>query len=57
MSDYASTIGDPMLDFARSPPVARPADAPNPRRRRKWPKHDMPRERLIDQGPAVLSDT
>jgi DNA repair protein RadC len=27
------------------------------RRRRAWPAHDMPRERLLDAGPASLSDT
>ncbi|WP_345811454.1 DNA repair protein RadC [Paraburkholderia sp. PREW-6R] len=25
--------------------------------KRKWPKKDMPRERLLDGGPGVLSDT
>ncbi|CAB3647081.1 RadC family protein [Paraburkholderia rhynchosiae] len=57
MSDYASTIDETTLDFARPPPGPPATEAALSRRRRKWHKQDMPRERLIDQGPGVLSDT
>jgi DNA repair protein RadC len=43
-------------------PPAAPTNETTPdpvvtRRRRAWPAHDMPRERLLDAGPGSLSDT
>ncbi|MEC5405065.1 DNA repair protein RadC [Paraburkholderia sp. MPAMCS5] len=57
MSDYASTIDEPRPALVRSPPALPAPEAAGARRRRKWHKSDMPRERLIDLGPGVLSDT
>lgn len=52
----ASTAADPGARIAKA---AANLGMRAPRRlvRGKWLKHDMPRERLIEQGPGVLSDT
>lgn len=50
----------PLAGAQRSPsPLAAERAEPKPSGRvgRKWRKRDMPRERLIDGGPQVLSDT
>jgi DNA repair protein RadC len=57
MHDHANTIDEMAVDEVLPPP--RP---PRTRAKRalpsgKWHKSDMPRERLIEQGPGVLSDT
>ncbi|HEY3598202.1 MAG TPA: DNA repair protein RadC [Paraburkholderia sp.] len=62
MADYVSTIDDIPVAAAFPAQQAHTAAAPGaPARptllRGKWHKSDMPRERLIDQGPGVLSDT
>lgn len=51
----ASTAADPGARIAKA---AANLGMRAPRRlvRGKWLKHDMPRERLIEQGPGVLSD-
>lgn len=57
MADYASMIDETPLPGAL---LAPPARGKRPRARLirgKWLKQDMPRERLIDHGPSVLSDT
>jgi DNA repair protein RadC len=60
MHDQVSTIDEAPVDAVL--PRALPSQAP-PRRtkasllRGRWLKNDMPRERLIKQGPGVLSDT
>ncbi|PQV52250.1 DNA repair protein RadC [Paraburkholderia sp. BL21I4N1] len=57
MNDYASMIDETSSPAAFLAPSAR---GKRPRSRLvggKWLKQDMPRERLIDHGPGVLSDT
>ncbi|NYH23887.1 RadC family protein [Paraburkholderia bryophila] len=57
MADYASMIDETPLPAVLPPPPVR-GKRPRPRLiSGKWLKQDMPRERLIDHGPGVLSDT
>ena len=61
MADYATTIVQepPEAAFpqpAAPAPAASGMHAPPRLLRGKWYKKDMPRERLIEQGPGVLSD-
>ncbi|WP_082902743.1 RadC family protein [Paraburkholderia ginsengiterrae] len=61
MADYATTIDRPPVEAANPAPVGQTAAKPRARARRallrgKWLKKDMPRERLIEKGPGVLSD-
>jgi len=62
MADYACTIDEATLEAALPEPEA-PGSSPSvtrssqPLLRGKWHKSDMPRERLIEQGPGALSDT
>jgi DNA repair protein RadC len=61
MADYATTIDllpVEAVDSASSGQKTATSDAPAPPvlLRGKWLKKDMPRERLIEQGPGVLSD-
>lgn len=61
MHDQVSAIDNGAAEAALPPP-APPFAAPQtrvkpPLLRGKWRKSDMPRERLIEQGPRVLSDT
>lgn len=61
MADYATTIDRPPVETAArtsEEPNATTSGAPAPPAllRGKWLKKDMPRERLIEQGPGVLSD-
>ncbi|ASL44841.1 hypothetical protein bAD24_I15250 [Burkholderia sp. AD24] len=57
MADYASLIDETPLRAVLPAPAAR-GKRPRPRLiGGKWLKQDMPRERLIDHGPEVLSDT
>ncbi|WP_144148334.1 RadC family protein [Paraburkholderia sp. BCC1884] len=57
MADYAPmTDPTPLETVSRQTPVR--VKRPRPRLvRGKWLKRDMPRERLIELGPSVLSDT
>ncbi len=66
MHDHASTIDKAPVDTVLAlpsppqPPAARRLPQTRPKAsllRGKWHKSDMPRERLIEQGPGVLSDT
>jgi DNA repair protein RadC len=62
MADHATLIDDaPVVTTAHNPELPDPeacgAPAARPLVRGKWLKNDMPRERLIEQGPGVLSDT
>ncbi|MFM0418024.1 RadC family protein [Paraburkholderia aromaticivorans] len=62
MADHATLIDDaPVVTTAPNPELPDPeacgAPAARPLVRGKWLKNDMPRERLIEQGPGVLSDT
>ena len=62
MADHATLIDVAPVDPVALHPEASNADdfgafAPRPLVRGKWLKKDMPRERLIEQGPSVLSDT
>ena len=57
MADYAITIDEAPPEAACPEPAARGKRRRLRLVRGKWLKKDMPRERLIDQGPGVLSDT
>ncbi|ASV98340.1 RadC family protein [Paraburkholderia aromaticivorans] len=62
MPDHATLIDEAPLaaaapDLEALDAAACGASAPVPLVRGKWLKDDMPRERLIEHGPGVLSDT
>ncbi|KAA0999456.1 JAB domain-containing protein [Paraburkholderia panacisoli] len=65
MTDHACTHDDAPTQAPPPRPRARVVDAaresarsgPSALVRGKWHKNDMPRERLIERGPSVLSDT
>ncbi|MFL9963214.1 DNA repair protein RadC [Paraburkholderia sediminicola] len=65
MTDHVCTLDDAPSQAPSPRPRARVVDAagesalsgPSALVRGKWHKSDMPRERLIERGPSVLSDT
>ncbi|MFM0223264.1 RadC family protein [Paraburkholderia dipogonis] len=62
MANDATMFDEPPFEAASFEPPTPSATAgsvlaPRPLVRGKWLKNDMPRERLLEQGPGVLSDT